>query len=274
MLRTFNWSRAVSGLLITAFAWQSSAHDTWLVPERFHRSESGAVTLSLTSGMEFPQLEHAIKRDRVAIAEARGESGRLVEVRVSGDAAKSLTLKAQAPRGVTAFWVVLQPRPSELKAEQVREYVDHLNVPDPAAMYEAWRKKGATALNYRYTKYAKTFVRAATSGGSRSWSDAVGLRLELVPENDPTRLTAGQTLRLVLFDEGKARWRHPVSVINGGATRMYMTDDDGRVTIDVRSAGQYLVRATTVEPSAIPTSEWDVHFTTLTFEAHEGGDAP
>ena len=273
MLSSFNRPGFAAALLMTLFVGDLYAHDTWLAPDRYHRNAPGAVILSLTSGMEFPQLESAIKADRIAIAKARDESASWLEVRVLDAAAKSLTLEAQAPRGVTTFWVVLQPRPSQLEAKQVREYVDHLNVPDPAGIYETWRKKGETTLNYSYTKYAKTFVRAGTPEGGRGWNDATGMRLELVPENDPTVIRAGHTLRLVLLDQGRVQGRYPVSVIHAGATRIYTTDSDGRVIVDVPAAGPYLVRATTVAPSSVPATEWDVHFTTLAFEAHEGSDA-
>ena len=263
-------SRTAIVVILAALPLSALGHDTWLAPDRYHRQRPGAVRLSLTSGMEFPKLDHAIKRDRVAVARARDASGGAVNIVDSVDAEHALMFRSDLRRGVTAFWVVLHPRPSQLKAEQVREYVEHLGISDPETVIADWDKKRAATLPYRYVKYAKTFVRAGETNQTRggSWRDATGMRLELVPETDPTRVTAGGTLRFLLLDEGKPRARYPVSVIHNSTTRALRTDDEGRVTIDVPTAGPYLVRATTLVPSAVQDVEWDVHFTTVSFEAH------
>ena len=268
LLNLSNDRRSVAAILIVGFSTGAFAHDTWVAPDRYHRTEPGAVTLSLSSGMEFPNLDHAIKSDRIAVARARDASGRTLDITKTSDAEHALTLIRDVAGGVTTFWVVLHPRPSQLEPGQVREYVEHLGLANPVAVIAAWEKISAASLPYRYIKYAKTFVRAGDAERGRTWSDATGMRLELVPETDPTRLTSGDTLKLRLIEEGKPLPRYPVSVIRDCGTRAYRTDDQGRVTIEVPAAGPYLVRATTLVPSAVAETEWDVHFTTLTFEAH------
>lgn len=245
------------------------AHDTWLAPERYHQVSPGAVTLSLTSGMSFPELDYAIKPDRVGAAKARNALGETADVETTSEKEHALELTGTVGDGVTTFWATLHPRPSELEAEQVREYVDHLGLSNPEEVLAHWETKGAAGVNYRYIKYSKTFVRAGVAKENQVWSEATGMRLELVPETDPTRLTVGGTPRFLLLEEGKPLPRYPVSVIHDGGTRVYRTDAEGRLTIDVPAAGPYLVRGTTLVPSAVRDTEWDVHFTTLTFEAHE-----
>lgn len=258
----------MAGVLTLGVAAHAGAHDTWLSPDVYHRSEPAAASLSLTSGMEFPKVDHAIKAERVASARARYPSGTVADLTVKGEDSHALILTAPVRPGVSTFRVVLHPRPSQLAAEQVREYVEHLNVPDPDAWRVAWEKKRQGTLKYRYTKYAKTFVRAGPRGGERRWKDATEMRLEFVPQSDPTQLRAGDRLPLLLLEKGAPRPRYPLSVIHRGATRLYRTDEDGRVTIEVPGSGPYLVRATTIETSVAPDAEWDVHFTTLSFEAH------
>lgn len=258
----------LAAALSVSWAGSAAAHDTWLAPDRYHLRASGGVTLSLSSGMEFPKLDHAIKPERVVEAKSRNSSAQADALGAGIEAAHALTFPARPARGVTTFWAVLHPRPSELKAEQVREYVEHLGIADPESTIARWQKKGSTGVAYRYMKYAKTFVRVGNSNSGNAWRLPAGMRLELVPETDPTRMTAGSTLRLLLLDHGKPRARYPVSVIHGGVTKPYVTDGNGRVTVDVAARGPYLVRATTLEPSSAAATEWDVHFTTLTFEAH------
>lgn len=244
------------------------AHDTWLAPSRYHAAAAGPVTLSLSSGMEFPKLDHAIAADRVDSATWRTARDQ-GELPTGTAAAHALELRANAGAGVTAFAVVLHARPSKLKREQVREYIDHLQIPNAKAVYEMWEqspKKDETG--YRYMKYATTFVRVGRAE-SRVWADPAGMRLELIPRNDPTSVTAGAMLGVILLDRGKPLPRYPVSLLHEGAKEpvRVFTDDEGYARIALPEAGRYMLLATVLEPSADAASAWDVHFTTMTFEA-------
>ncbi len=256
-------------LLVTLlFSTRLIAHDTWFVPDRFRTARPGPVTLSISSGMAFPALDHAIAADRVEIARwrsGRGE-GKLPSGRVGTHA---LELTGHAARGVTAFWVVLHPRPSTLKRSQVREYLTHLGIPNADAAFEEWeRTSQADETGYRYTKYAKTFVRTGNAGNLRVWSEPTGMVLELVPQSDPTSVVSGGTLDVLLLNRGNPLAGYPVSLLRDGIkdARTAVTDSEGRVRLTLPEAGETMLRATTLEPSADTASAWDVHFTTMTFE--------
>src|SRR5438876_646271 len=47
------------------------AHDTWIAPNRFVAARGDTIEFQMTSGMEFPRLDAAIKLDRVARAVVR-----------------------------------------------------------------------------------------------------------------------------------------------------------------------------------------------------------
>lgn len=247
------------------------AHDTWIAPDAFRRTAAGPVTLSVSSGMAFPELDHAIAPDRVAAAKWRTAEGG-GELPAGKPAEHALAFRAEAPQGVTVYSIVLHPRPSKLKRAQVREYIDHLGIPNANEVFAAWETAKPEETAYRYVKYAKTFVRAGAGEASRAWRDPLGLRLELVPQNDPTALASGKTLEVVLLDGGKPLGRYPVTLLREGAKEVMsaVTDAEGRVRLTLPAAGRYMLRATTLEPSADRDSRWDVHFTTMTFAA-EGG---
>lgn len=256
-------------LAFVLFAAPMHAHDTWLAPYRFHPAAAGPVTLSLSSGMEFPKLDHAIAPDRVASAnwQTARDRGALT---AGTSAAHALEFRADAAQGITVYSVVLHPRPSKLKREEVREYIDHLGIPNANEVFAAWEQTSkADETGYRYMKYAKTFVRAGAADTSRVWAEPAGMRLELIPQADPTSLAAGGTLAVVLLDRGKPLPRYPVALVREGANEPIsaVTDAEGRVLLTVPEAGRYMLRATTLEPSVDHTAAWDVHFTTVTFEA-------
>ena len=245
------------------------AHDTWLAPDRYRAVAAGPVTLSLSSGMEFPKLDHAIAADRVASAkwQAAAKGG---ELPTGTSAAHALEFRADAGEGITVYSVVLHPRPSKLKREQVREYIDHLGIPNAKAVFTEWERTAkADETGYRYMKYAKTFVRAGTADTSAVWAEPAGMRVELIPQDDPTAVTAGIPLDVLLVEQGKPLPRYPVALLREGDNQPVtaLTDAEGRVQLTVPTAGRYMLRATLLEPSSDKTAAWDVHFTTMTFEA-------
>ncbi len=259
-------------LLITFAATPTFAHDTWLAPNKYRQARPAAVTLSLSSGMEFSKLDHAIAPDRIERTEWRSSRG-TGSLPGGTTGTHALQFLADAGPGVTAFAVVLHPRPSKLKREQVREYVDHLGIPNADAIHAEWeRSSPADETGYRYMKYAKTFVRTGAAGQSRVWTEPIGMRLELVPQNDPTSLVSGGTLEVLLVDRGKPLPHHPIALVHEGAKepRAFKTDSEGRVRLTLSKPGAFMLRATTLESSAENATAWDVHFTTMTFNVAPG----
>lgn len=255
-------------LFTVALAASLMAHDTWLVPDRFRSMAGEPLTLSLTSGMGFPELDHAITSDRVAAAkwQSSKNAGALSSAKAGTHA---LQWRAEAAEGVTQFSVVLHPRPSKLKREQVREYIHHLTIPNADAVFAEWQRTSKSEETaYRYMKYAKTFVRTGAADPSRIWAAPAEIRLELVPQNDPTSLHTGGTLDVVLLDHGKPLVRYPVGLLREGAKDPItsMTDAAGRIRLALPASGRYMLRATVLEPSEDKAAAWDVHFTTMTFE--------
>lgn len=153
-------------LAVALFAAPMHAHDTWLAPDRFRAAAASPVTLALSSGMEFPKLDHAISPDRVA--SASWQTARNRGALPNGTpAAHALEFRADAAEGITVYSVVLHPRPSKLKRAQVREYIDHLGIPNANEVFAAWEQTAQPDETvYRYMKYAKTFVRTVAPDSS------------------------------------------------------------------------------------------------------------
>lgn len=260
--------RPLALLALALLAAPMHAHDTWLAPDRFRAAAASPVTLSLSSGMEFPKLDHAISPDRVA--SASWQTARNRGALPNGTpAAHALEFRADAAEGITVYSVVLHPRPSKLKRAQVREYIDHLGIPNANEVFAAWEQTAQPEeTGYRYMKYAKTFVRTVAPGSSRAWAEPAGMRLELIPKNDPTSMTSGGRLDVLLLDRGKPLPRYPVALLREGAKEPVsaVTDAEGHVRLTFPLAGRYMLRATTLEPSADPAAKWDVHFTTMTLQ--------
>ena len=241
------------------------AHDTWLLPSRFSSASGRTVTVDLTSGMAFPQLEYAIKPERVKRAVILCPSG---EQALPDPKRKEKALRFAArcsDRGAAQIIVELAPKDLELTPDKVAEYLHEIGAEETAgriwsAMPEPrrWRE--------RYVKHAKTFVRFG-SGSSASVPPAAGMSLEIVPEGDPTLLSVGGTLSLMLMNGGTPLADAKVGIVSPGAPDSFATTDaTGRAKISLTRSGKWLLRFTHLRRCSIRDLEWESDFTTMSFE--------
>ena len=256
--------------LAAATAWLllpgvAAAHDTWILATPSAPGARPSVRLEMTSGMAFPALESGIRPERVTRAMVRvaGESKAL---KAPLPTKASLRYSLPLPQaGVAAFWVQLAPRALDLKPELIDEYLREIGAAD--TLGPRWRARpGPKAWREVYRKHAKTFLRTGTpAAGERSWAEPVGMELELVPESDPTALTARAAFSLVLLKDGRPLGGLAVAAERGSGKarqRTFETSDaSGRVTFELDQPGPWLFAATELREKG---SEWESDFTTLT----------
>ncbi|MEW6734383.1 MAG: DUF4198 domain-containing protein [Acidobacteriota bacterium] len=254
-------------LLLVFFTVSALAHDTWLIPDRFSVSPETLVSLDLTSGMTFPVLDTSIKPDRVARALCR-LSGHQFEVKNFSPAAKSLRFEAQLLQsGIATFWVELKPKSLELTAKQVQEYLHEIDA--PATIRKQWANaKRPRRWREVYTKHSKTFVKVGETQPDRSWSEPVGMFLEIVPEKDPTTLNVGDEFPVRVLKEGVPLAGFALAIVHESSPKgqISKTDAQGRVTFRLDRKGRWLLRGTELRKVTQTEVEWESNFTTLTVQ--------
>ena len=264
--------RALATLIAFALcgsAWPVAAHDTWLQPRRTSVLPGTIAQLDLTSGDKFATFDTAIKPDRVENARVR-LNGKTSDIRPGSPEKKSLELRAPlSEAGVAAVWLSLTPKSIELNRKQVQHYLDEIDA--PALLTQAWYAgKGKAAKPWReiYSKHTKTFVRVGRPKADRSWSEPVGMPLEIVPEKDPTALRAGDDFPVRVLRNGAPLADFSLGILREGKTNRAFkkTDAAGRAVFKVVRAGKWLLRGTDLRSSSKPATDWESDFTTLSFE--------
>jgi uncharacterized GH25 family protein len=257
--------------LAVALAAPAAAHDTWMVPDRFACAAGEAVTLALTSGMEFPRNDHAVGADRLEAVRVRS-GGEMVKGAQLAAEADHLAVRVTLPRpGVAAIGVSSKPREITLTPEQVEEYFAEIQPGEDVRA--AWAASGSTEWRESYRKHAVSHVRVGDPGLDASFAQPLGLGLEVVPQADPTSLHAGNHLPVqVLFGGAPLAGLALGLVGEGGAqAASAVTDGDGHAHLAVPSAGRWMVRGTHVRPPASAGGAWESDFATLTFQAQPPG---
>ncbi|MBI3886688.1 MAG: DUF4198 domain-containing protein [Opitutae bacterium] len=246
-----------------------AAHDTWLQPVASRVAAGKPVQLALTSAMSFKGLEFGIPAWRVRQAFGRvGDERFFLTVGATTD--HSLAFTAQPPRsGVVMLCVELKPKLLELEPELIEVYLEEIHAaPETRAQWLAvpaprrWREN--------YVKLTKTYVRVGEpAAGDRAWAEPAGLALEIVPEQDPTALRAGDKFSVRVLRSGLPLAGLPLGFVCDGekAQHVVVTDAAGRAAAPLDHPGRWLVHGTHLRRSAEPDLEWESDFVTLVVDA-------
>ncbi len=243
------------------------AHDTWVSPSAYSSATGKPVIFALTSGMKFPALETGPKPERIAKAGfcSAAEKGEIKDLTGAEEALRGTLSFAEA--GIVTVWFEARPRELDLTDEQVVEYLDEIHA--PAAIRETWEKqKGRQKWKETYIKCAKTAVAVGDGAGDKTWSEPVGMALEIVPLTNPVTAKAGQGFSLKLLRDGQPVPQASIALVEEGhENRVFqVTDADGLATFTPTKAGQYLFTCVILEPAG-KNSIWKSRFTTFTFQA-------
>lgn len=253
-------------LLLSALA--LPAHETWLQATSTTATLGTEIHLQLTSAGGFKDFGSGPRPERVnkSLLRIAGETlplpfGPHTETFLGFTARPDTT-------GLALFAVELKPRDLELKPEQIEEYFAEIHAgPEVRAAWAAmpaprrWRE--------RYTKSATTFVRVGQpEPADATWSQPVGLALEIVPRRDPTRLQSGDLLQVRLLQHGRPLAGVPVGFVARDETRRHTvtTDAEGLAAAPLDHPGLWLIHTTHLMRAIEADLEWESRFSTLIVE--------
>jgi uncharacterized GH25 family protein len=252
-------------LALASFAGVSAAHETWLLPASMRIRAGEPVALSLTSGMAFPADDFAIQPARVVRAEAR--LGKRIE-QLKKPKLQAMSLRyLWTPRadGVAAIGIELGPRKLTLEPNLIEEYLQEIHASsvvraqwDSMPSPKRWRES--------YVKHASSFIRVGPPRKDESWKSPLGLGLEIIPEADPTALSAGDKLPVRVMRRGKEIAGFALGARReGDSTATFVfTDGDGRATVRLPAQGRWLLFGTDLRPARERGLEWRSDFVTAT----------
>lgn len=260
--------KALLAFMVLAAPPTARAHDTWVLPTRWSVAVRERLVVNLTSAGEFPTPESAVAADRLLDKRIRlGGALSSLEVSPTRSGARALELSARpTAAGLATVWIATLPRTLELEPDEVEHYLEEVGAADTIG--EQWRRSPDKAWRETYVKVAKSFVRVGEPQQDESWRQPVGASLELVPASDPSGLSAGQELVLLLLWNGQPLADLSVGAVAAAAGKpaLVKSDAEGRVKFRLDRPGAWLLRATLIRPVAGRSGEWDSVFTTVTLD--------
>jgi len=245
-----------------------SAHDFWLIPQKFRISPGDSQTIFANTGMDFPNSLSAVTPDRVDQFILTGKSGKkdITEFEVQGN---SLITKCTFEKtGTYVITVSLKPKEIKLTAEEFNEYLLHDGLPD---IYELRKKEGILDKDAveHYSKYPKTIIQVG-SQLDKTPTKPLGLPIEIIPQVNPYGLKLGDDLEVTALFQGKPlsdaeiAWSYPGLGEEFAGSKK--TDANGKAAVPLAKVGPYVIRLTHMEWVKKQTHEWESYWTSLTFE--------
>ena len=264
---------ALATLLLcgSATAW---AHDSWFAP--LPRTDRGEAVFAFGTGNQFPVQEVTIPLTQLQRSGCQGPGQRVAPMRWVADRPVALVLRSARPVPATAAltcWAQLHPIPIEIDDATVEVYLNEISA--LPAVRERWAALRARGVRFQetYTKVARVELNALEPGvaaaPASSGPEAVaGLALDLRVES-PLPLRAGDTLRAQLLRDGQPLAGLPLELRSDlsplGIWRQ--TDAEGRISVPVPLAANWLLRGVDLRPADNRPDAWDSRFITLAFEA-------
>jgi hypothetical protein len=263
-------SRKLSACALVLCGAPVLAHDLYLMPERFRLEPSGSAMLYIHNGDEFPQSGGAPVLERLRDVQRIDAKGRFPLDAVQNEAQRGRTTFGVVP-GAFVLTARTVPNFLSLPADKFEDYLRHEHLDQIIA----WRKaNGEAAAPSRelYSKYAKTIVHGGGNGASDFVTRPVGLTVEIVPEIDPARLAAGDSLPVRVLYESKPLPQLAVEsmcAVDGKLVveKWVTTDTAGRARLPVQAGAVCKLHAIhMVRRTERKDADWESHWASLTFE--------
>lgn len=247
---------ALAALAALTFAGAASAHDFFLLPERFVAPRTGTVPIQATVGSHFPTPEIAVTPDRVerVFVDGAGKP----QLRVAGTGTKALDLQVVGARpGLVVAAVRTLPREVDYAEDRIPLILgEYRFLPPAVAAVEALARPRNWQVNSR--RFAKTFVCVTRCTGRAAADRAFGAPLEFVGSRSDAR-------QFRLLGNGAALANYPVDLVGADGKRQHLsTDARGRVHLPAGARGTMMLFASKLEPPA-GKGRFTLDLTSLTF---------
>jgi len=259
---------AVAALVVQGALLASPAlsHDFWIEPSSFHPAAGSELAVSLRVGEHFrgepvPRVDPRIVKFVLSSASGDTPIGGFPGTDPAG------LVRVSTP-GLSVIGYRSQRSSITLEPEKFEKYLADEGLDHVLEMRKARGEHGKPGTEV-YSRCAKSLV-AVNGTGESGFDRALGFTVEIVAESNPTKLHAGDTMRVRILQEGKPLAGALVKAIaleDPDNTISARSGKDGRVSLRLPRKGVWLVKAVHMVPAPKETgADWESLWALLTFE--------
>jgi hypothetical protein len=261
--------RIIALLFGLACALSASAHEFWMLPDRFQLPAPGATTLSLAVGQEFTGDLVGFSRALLAQFVHVSAAGRAdLRSRVPVDTIAPAWRVQLARPGTHLLAITTAPSEIVLPAEKFNDYLRL------EGLHAVLRERERTGQDQapgreRYRRNIKTLVQVGSTGDN-SYAASTAQQLEIMPLSNPAQSRSGEPIGFRLLFDGRP--------LPGALVKFWQRRDDrtqllsavsdgkGQIAFTPPSAGTWMVSVVHMIPAPdAPAHDWDSFWGNLTF---------
>ena len=255
-------------MLVLTLSWQVFAHEYWLEPERFFLSpgEKTPVHLYVGDGLIKDREKRVYQPEKTTLFQLLSTNSVLDLKPVTKDGVSpvhefSATREGRYLLGMERNWSYIKLGPEQFEdylREDGMEYI---------IAERAERGERKNEGRERYSRFLKSLLKVGDKSDS-VYKKELGLKLEIVPLEDPYKKRVGDTLKFrILFDKKPLAGRVVFADNRDAETQKMTTDAKGIATLKLTKPDLWLVRLVFMQRCKKDCGEadWESFWSAFTF---------
>lgn len=254
-------------LILFLSAWLAESHEFWLQPKKFRYTVGEEMSVGFMVGENFDGEPWDLKKNKIQKLDLI-HLAKTIDLRaqVKPDAKEKLKYKI-AEEGTHLLSMQSSEAFIELDAEKFNDYLKEDGLDNALELRTKSNTLDKPSKEF-YSRYVKLLVQAGTKTDD-TFKRKTGMRIEIIPNQNPYLLKSGDYLQcLVLFD-GKPSPHQLVKLWNkiGNTTfqQNAYTENDGTFKFPISSKGPWMVSTVRMIPSEKPGADWQSFWSSLVF---------
>lgn len=256
-------------LLMIGVVWIiASAHEFWLQPKKYRYKVGEEVSIDFMVGESFTGEFWDLQRHKAEKVELHSTSGvKDLTKTVKPTRGKNLSLKAEQEG---TFLIAMQSNAAyiEMEGQAFNDYLKEDGLDD---IYN--ERKRLNQLDKPSTEYYSRFAKLMVQVGDKkddTFKKVLGLRYEIVPDQNPYTLKTGDYLQCKVYFEGKVLPHALVKVWSKINNTTFLqniyTEKDGSVRFPISTRGEWMVSSVKMIKSEKAGAEYHSLWASLVFE--------
>ncbi len=243
------------------------SHEFWLQPKKFRYAVGEEMSVDFMVGENFEGEPWDLKRHKIEKLDLSHLTKTLdLRSQVNPEGKEKLKYKF-AEEGTYLLSMQSNQAYIELDANKFNDYLKEDGLDNVLEIRTKTNTLDKPSKEF-YSRYVKLLVQSGNKTDD-SYKKKTGMRIEIVPQQNPYLLKSGDYLQcLVLFD-GKPSAHQMVKIWNkiGNTTfqQNNYTENDGTIKFPISSKGPWMVSTVKMIPSEKPGADWQSFWSSLVF---------
>ena len=260
--------RGISIILVFVLIIAASAHEFWLLPQKFRYNVGEKMMLDFMVGEGFEGEYWDLSRhnvEKLTLSNRFGEINQLPNIKRTAGANLEYAFNNVGTHliALESNQAFIELEPTEFEAYLKEDGLDYV-IEDRLARGEQNKKSREL-----YSRYAKLLVQVGDRTDD-TFKKKAGLKLEIIPSQNPYDLNAGDYMDCMVYYRGNPEPHALVKVWSHVGNRIFLqniyTESDGSIRFPISNTGPWIVSTVKMIRSSSPKAEWESMWASLVFE--------